>query len=228
MRADCQSYYTWDVAGHLLLGLAAAGVMANTSVDQDFQDWYAEDVRNSGTEDFAEAWKVLGDGAIAAPAIAGVGLIGALRDDTYCGCVLEEFGCRTVRGYTVGAPSVVIMQCVLGASRPGETRHESHWKPFDDANGVCGHGFIGAVPFITAAKMTDRPCLKGGLYLCSTLPNWARVDQDAHYLSQAWLGWWMAYLACSAVDRTETDFDHLTITPVATPEMAGIGVIYER
>jgi hypothetical protein len=87
---------------------------------------------------------------------------------------------------------------------------------------------MGAVPFITAAKMTDRAWLKTGLYACSTLTAWSRIDHDMHYLSQACLGWWMAYLASSAVDKTEDVYEHLTLVPVTTPEMVGIGAIYER
>jgi hypothetical protein len=121
------------------------------------------------------------------------------------------------------------MQATLGASRPGETDHESRWKPFDDTNAVSGHAFVGAVPFITAAKMTENPFVKGSLYFCSTLTAWSRVNDDRHYLSQACLGWWMAYLACDAVQATESSNDErLTLVPVNSPEMVGIGMVFRR
>jgi hypothetical protein len=225
---DFENYYRWDVARDLLLATGGASVLANTSLDQDFQDWYQDDVRSSGTDRVAEAFEVVGDGRIIIPTLLGLGAVGKIYQRGPCSNALGELGCRVGRAYLVGAPTMVFMQFCLGASRPGEAGHESRWKPFDDGNGVAGHGFVGAVPLITAAKMTDSPCLKGALYLGSVLPCWARIDNNAHYLSQAWLGWWMAYLACSAVDRTEWEDAHLTLTPIATPESVGIGVVYER
>lgn len=196
-------------------------------MDQDFQDWYQDDVTSSSVDDFAQAWEVFGDGRIFIPAIAGLGMVGKMYEPVPDGSVVGRFGCRTMRGYLVGAPPMVFMQYCLGGSRPGETKYESRWKPFDDANGVCGHGFVGAVPFITAAKMADNPCVKSGLYFCSILPTWARVGSDSHYLSQAWLGWWMAYLACGAVDQTNREDEHLTVVPLATPNMLGIAMLCE-
>ena len=31
-----------------------------------------------------------------------------------------------------------------------------------------------------------------------------RINDNAHYLSQVWLGWWMAFLACESVNKTES------------------------
>jgi len=225
---DCQNYYSWDIARHLLLGIGAASLLANTSMDQDVRDWYQDDVRSSSTDDLADACKALGDGRIFIPAFAGLAMVSGMYDQTPCGSVVAEFTSRTTRGCLVGTPALLFMQCCLGSSRPGESKYQSRWRPFDDNNAASGHAFIGALPFIAAAKMTESPCLKGGLYACSTLTAWSAIDHDRHYLSQACLGWWMAYLASVAVDNTEHDYEHLTFTPVATPEMVGVGVVYER
>jgi hypothetical protein len=228
VRADHRNYYSWPFARHLLLGIAAGSVLANTSLDQDFQDWYQDDVKSSGTYKFARAWEAFGEGEIIVPAVVGLGLLGKMCEDTPEGSLVGQFGCRAGRSWLVGAPPMVFMQYTLGASRPGESpRYQSRWKPFDDGNSIAGHGFIAAVPFITAAQMTDRPLLKGGLYFCSTVGCWSRIDTDSHYLSQAWLGWWMAYLACCAVNKTNEDYQGLTFMPITTPEMVGAGAVYE-
>lgn len=225
---DYENFYCWDVARDLLLATAIASVPANTSIDQEFQAWYQDDVKSEGTENLCDVWKSFGEGFIVVPAFVGLAVVGRMCDDTPCGSVVGEFAFRTTRGYLVGGPPNIFMQYILGGSRPGESSSGSGWKPFDDDNAVSGHAFVGAVPFITAAKMTDNPYLKAGFYLCSTLTGWSRIDHDMHYLSQVCLGWWMAYLACSAVDNTERDYEYLTLTPVATPEMVGLGVVYER
>ena len=38
----------------------------------------------------------------------------------------------------------------------------------------------------------------------------------------------MAYLACDAVNKTEKGKGPLLITPLCTPEMTGVGLIYQH
>jgi hypothetical protein len=226
---DCRNYYSWPSVRNLLWGVAAGSILANSSLDEGFRGRYQADVRSDGLDDVSAFWRTLGEGQIFIPAYVGVGLVGAMYDDCRLGREMAGFGSRTSRAYAVGVPSMLLMQAGLGASRPGETDDESRWKPFDDNNAVSGHAYVGAVPFITAAKMTDNPFVKGSLYFCSTLTAWSRVNDDKHYLSQACLGWWMAYLACDAVQATESPHDErLTLVPVSSPEMVGVGMVFRR
>jgi len=121
---------------------------------------------------------------------------------------------------------MLAMQVVTGASRPGETDHGSLWAPFQDNNGVSGHSFLGAVPFISAAKMTDNRFWKAAFYAGSTLAAFSRINDDDHYASQAMLGWWMAYVAATAVDDTEQG--NLTVFPLSMADGIGMGVEYRR
>ncbi len=228
VRNDYRNYYSWLTMRDLLLGIAMASPLANTSLDDDFQGWYQRDVRSPGTDDFSEFCKTFGEGQIFIPAFAGLAVVGSIFEDRPLFEGVGQFGDRVTRGYLVGAPSMLFMQVMLGGSRPGEVTVQSRWKPFDDSNAVSGHAFIGAVPFITAAKMVENPWAKSGLYLCSTFTAWSRVNDDRHYLSQACLGWWMAYLACRAVDDTECKDRCYAFAPLATPEITGVGVVVQR
>ena len=228
IRTDHEHYYSWITMRDLLLGVAAGAALANTSLDEDFQDWYQDDLRSSGTDDFTSFWKPFGEGQIFIPAFAGLAVVGGMFEEPPLIGLTGEFGDRVTRSYLVGSPPVVFMQYCLGASRPGEAGVGSAWKPFDDGDAVSGHAFIGAVPFITAAKMTENPWAKSALYICSGFTAWSRVNDDAHYLSQACLGWWMAYLACRAVEETEQEDRYFTFTPMLAPEMAGIGMVVRR
>jgi membrane-associated phospholipid phosphatase len=223
-----ENYFSWITMRDLVVGVGLGAVVANTSLDQDFQDWYQNDVRSTGSDRNAAFWKTFGEGQIFIPAFAGLAVAGTLCPDLPGSDPVAEFGCRTTRAYLVGAPPMLLMQYALGASRPCEAPYNSYWQPFNDNNAVSGHAFVGAVPFITAAKMAENPVVKGGLYFCSSLTGWSRVNDDRHYLSQVCLGWWMAYLTCRAVDQTEVDDRNLRFTPVTTPDMVGMGMIYER
>ncbi len=228
IRSDYRNYYSCVTMRDLWLGVGGGAVLANTSLDEDFQGWYQRDVRSSSTDDFATFWKPFGEGWIFVPAYAGLALVGGIFEDRPLVGGVGEFGDRVTRGYLVGVPPMVLMQYLLGGSRPTEPGLGSQWKPFDDDNGVSGHAFIGAVPFITAAKMCQNPWMKATLYTFSTLPAWSRFNDDTHYLSQACLGWWMAYLACRAVDDTQQEDRCLTFTPLVTPEVAGVGLVVRR
>ena len=66
---------------------------------------------------------------------------------------------------------------------------------------------MGAVPFLSVAKMSDNPWVKGSFYTASTLPALSRINDDAHFASQAFLGWGLAVLAAEAVDQTNDGID---------------------
>ena len=225
--SDYRNYYCRDTMAKLACGLVLGSVLANTSMDQDVQDWYQQDVRSTDTDNFAEFWKTFGEGHLFIPAYACLAVAGKFVEDWPVVGPVGDFGARTTRAYLVGAPPMLFMQFMLGASRPGETNHSSHWDPFQDTNSVSGHAFIGAVPFITAAKMTDSFVLKSGLYACSTLTGFSRINDDCHYLSQVVLGWWMAYLACEAVDQTQLNRHGMTFMPIASTDSVGFSAIYE-
>ena len=226
--SDYRNYYRWTGMRDLWLGVGLAAVPANTSLDDDFQGWYQRDVRSPDTDDFAAFWKTFGEGEIFIPAYVGLALVGGIFQDQPLIGGVGEFGDRVTRGYLVGAPPMLLMQYLLGGSRPGEDGVDSQWKPFDDNNAVSGHAFVGAVPFITAAKMAQNPWIKATLYTCSTFTAWSRVNDDAHYLSQACLGWWLAYLAARAVDGTEQADRCFTFTPLVAPDVAGVGMVVQR
>ncbi len=81
---------------------------------------------------------------------------------------------------------------------------------------------MGAVPFITAAKMTDNPTIKAFLYLSSTLCGLSRINDNAHYFSQSALGWWLAYLAAISVGETKTEKRKIVFAPVFISDGAGV------
>ncbi len=93
-----------------------------------------------------------------------------------------------LRSILVGGPPLLVLQWATGGARPTETDESSEWRPFHDNNGVSGHSFMGAIPFLSAAKMADNIWIKGSFYAASTLPGISRVNDDAHYFSQAFLG----------------------------------------
>ena len=203
--------------------VGVGAVLANTSLDQDFQDWYQNDVRSSGTDDVARVAYQFGSGQYVIPAMAAAWLVGEWCCDCPCGAAVGQWGERSLRAVLVGGPVVLGLQYALGASRPSEGIG-SQWRPFNDNNAVSGHAFIGAIPFLTAAKMSDSAVWKLTMITFSVLPAWSRVNDNRHYLSQVLMGYSFACLSVWAVDATEQSKRSIMIVPMAVGDGAGVGV----
>jgi hypothetical protein len=230
--ADHGNLYNRNNAKNFGLALLGGAVLANTKVDENFQNWHSNHVRSNFTNEFSKVSKQFGEGQYFIPAMAASALTYRFFQD-WRGvpkCWLGEFTDRTFRGYLVGAPALLVFQPLLGASRPCDSEGTSRWRPFHDNNSVSGHAFIGAMPFITAAHMTDKPSLKGLFYALSACCAYSRVNDDAHYLSQVLLGWYLAYLSVRAVSTTEANSSlprGLTIFPVCGNNAVGVGLHYQ-
>ena len=228
IASDHANYYSSRNLSRMAAGFGMGAAMAHTDVDQELRDWWQEDVRSAGTDRLDDFFTPFGKGEYVIAA-AGAGLlIGKLGEDTLLGDTVGQWGDRTMRALLVGSPSLIFMQAATGASRPGESSAESDWVPFHDSNGVSGHVYIGALPFITAAQMTDSRLARASLYLGSTMTGIARINDDAHYTSQVLLGWWMAYLACNSISGTNDQNLHWELMPLPMPGGAGVGLVIER
>jgi hypothetical protein len=193
IKKDYRNFYLdGETLIQLGIGIAGAGVLANTSMDKDIQKKYTKNVKGSTTDDFSNVFRQPGEVYLTIPALIGTY---AVFKDTSTG----EWAQRSLRAVAVGAPAGLFMQWATGGSPP---EGHSDWRPLNDNEGLSGHAFIGAVPFITAAQMNDNLTIKGALYAVSVLPALSRINDDKHYFSQAALGWYLALLSCNAVTKT--------------------------
>ncbi len=195
------------------------GIVANTEIDQNFQDWYQDEVWSEATDDFSKITKFFGEGYYLIP-------ISLLSSGLYylnTNSELGNWGLNSTRAYVVGLPAMLAAQYMTGGSRPGEDKKKgSDWRFFDDSNGVSGHAFVGAVPFLTIARMSDSKFVKVISYFASTLTAWSRIDDNSHYLSQSLLGWYMAYESVNSVFSTNEEDEKISFTPVVAKDFYGI------
>lgn len=224
--ADHKEFYSSSNMTRLALGVGLHGVLANTNADQQLHDRYQRDIRSSSTDHVSACFKPFGDGHYFIPAFLALAAGGAALSTGESPNVPFTYGERVLRGYTVGAPPMLALQYILGASRPTEgDLDESHWLLLRDTNSVSGHAFMGSVPFITGANMVQNPWLKSLLYSCSALPALSRINDNDHYPSQALLGWWIGYLACdsvaSSVMKTRSSWE---LFPIVSAQNTGLGV----
>jgi len=225
-REDHARYYSWQGLGGLALGLALAAPLANTPADRSVRRWYADKVHSDSLDALATAWGAGGQLWVLAPiGVEAAALCGKDWGADGAGG-LGEWGHRSLRALAVGFPPVLVLFGALGSGRPD--RGDSHWHPFRDVHGVSGHTFVGAVPFLTAAAMTDDPWWQSGLLAASFVSGWTRLHDDRHYVSQIALGWWLAYLAVRSVDEAQDARRRFRVAPAFWEGGGGIelGVSY--
>jgi len=189
LYGDYRAFYL-DGATYLRLGggLAAGGALANTEADGEVRDYYQENFRSAATDDISDLSRLPGEALFTVPALA----VFYISTD-------NRWAERSLRALLIGAPLGLFLRSATGGGRP--TEGASDWKPFSNNNGLSGHSFIGASPFITAAKMEERAFARWLYYGASMLPALSRINDDEHYFSQAALGWYLAYLSASAVEK---------------------------
>jgi hypothetical protein len=230
VRQDHVQFYSASGLKHLVVGVGAGALMANTGFDEHFlRDSYAENIVLAPSDEVYELLhepKFLGNGMYTIPAFMIVSLAESWIDSWPLGKSTAEWGQRSLRTILVGGPPMLGLQWLVGGSRPGESGSSSDWTPFQDNNGVSGHSFMGAVPFLSAAMMAENAWLKSGLYFASVLPALSRVNDDDHYFSQAFLGWWLAYVAARAVDRSPFTRSSIHIVAYPAPDGIGLGIDY--
>jgi hypothetical protein len=225
---DYANYYTVNALGEFAVILAPAAVFANSDLDADVGNWYQQHIRSADTNRASNFIRPLGNGFYTIPVYVSAKFLGEYFDDQPGMALLGEFGDRTSRALLVGAPPFLTLQYLTGGGRPSDIEDESYWRPFRGSHGASGHAFMGAVPFLTLAGMIDDPLAKCFCYACSPWTGMTRINDNVHYLSQVWLGWWMAYLACDAVNQTEKQRRSFVLAPLCSPEMTGVGVIYQH
>lgn len=221
MQKDYQSFYAPKRLQRLAIGFGVGGVVANTQLDNNFQNWYQHNIRSNNTDAFSKVTKTFGEGKIMIP----VALLSATINYIEPKSSIGVWGVYTSRAYLIGAPAVLLMQVATGASRPDESSHGSKWHPFNDNNGVSGHAFVGAVPFLTLAHLYEKnKPIKYVAYLASFATAWSRINDNAHYLSQASLGWYMAYESVDAVFDADRPKEKVSVYPIAGYKSMGISV----
>ena len=222
----CQ-FYSGDSLTIMTLGFAGGAVMANSSIDERLRHKVQQNIRSASSDDWFEglhAQKELGNGIYTLPLFAASWAVGEYFDENPHAVLAGTWGERSLRAFAVGAPPMLLAQRVTGASRPGESERNSHWDPFQDDNGVSGHSFMGAIPFLTAARMTEDPWMKTLYYTGSVLAPLSRVNDDHHYTSQAFLGWGLAWLATRAVAETDSPDRNWEIKLIAFDDKQGFAI----
>ncbi|MCX7430256.1 MAG: phosphatase PAP2 family protein [Planctomycetia bacterium] len=224
---DYRNFYSCESLTCLTAAFGAGALMANTGFDTTMQNAWQQGVAPTDVGTFFSDCKPIGEGKYALAVFGAAAATGIMLEGRPSGDIIGEWGSRSLRMFVVGAPPLYVLQLATGASRPADDSSAgSRWHFNNDNNGVSGHAFVGAIPFLAAAEMVENPLAKGTLYVCSTFVGFSRMTDNAHYPSQVFLGWYLAWASSMAVSRTETHFAGMEVRVVPLPmaDMGGLAV----
>ena len=128
---------------------------------------------------------------------------------------MEEWALKSFRATVVGGPALVLVAAATGGDRP--TEGDSKWGAFQNFHGVSGHTYFSAIPFITAAKMSENPYQKAILYGLSTLRGSPGSTTTSTIFPMWPLAWYLAYLSCAVVEKGNDQREgrmHVQLAPV--------------
>lgn len=189
VKQDFRDFYTLATLKRFLIVFSVAFLLANSAMDETVRHYYQSQVRSARSDYLAKRAKFLGERGEMMLIYTGITVAGIALGSQLA---VFRWGQQVLRGLIVGSPLLWLTQFTTGGSRPTEG-HSSRWKPFTDNNGASGHSFIGSMPFHAAASRVTHPAIKALLYLFSWATPWSRINDEAHYLSQILLGWWLAF-----------------------------------
>jgi len=224
VKTDFGNFY-WDRSNltKLGIGIAGAAVFANTGMDRYIRNKYQDDLRSNATDDATKPFNISANAVTLVLAPAYLGAYGAgLWFDLP---TMEEWAQKSFRATLVGTPTFLLLAAATGGDRP--TEGDSNWGAFNSFHGVSGHTYFTAVPFITAAKMSENTYWKAIFYGLSTLTGISRVNDDKHYFSHVALGWYIAYLSCAAVEKGD-DRQERRVSVQIAPVPKGIAMMAQK
>lgn len=222
--SDQREFYSGKSVRPMLIALGTSAVLSSTEMDHNFSEWYQSNIRSAASDDISKYAKHLGEHWQMVGVYFGSSLIGRIQGRE---SILATWGDRSVRSTLVGFPPLLALQKAIGSTRPNDNPPSSRWNFNGDDNGASGHTFIGAIPFLVAAQMTDERLPKATLIALSTVGGWSRINDDHHYLSQVVVGWCLAYIATESIYRTELKLG-FEIEPVFAPDRQGFNFIWRR
>ncbi len=213
LLVDYQNLFSYRSIGLLGVSLATAGALANTPADTRFTHWNDQHINGALSNEAAKDFKFFGDGQYMIPLFVVTAFSGPFLEDSIPAFgPVGQWGNRSIQAMLATGPMTIFFNQALGSSRP-VADEGSKWRPFHDSHGVSGHAFMGAIPFLTAASMTDNYAAKTTLFLLSFGAGWSRIHDDQHYLSEVLMGWSLAWIGVDAVNRTKSGQNDFIITP---------------
>ncbi len=192
---DYRRLYTRRNVLRLAVAIGGAALLAYGGADEAVESWHHRRVQGPRSDRIAKTLHHFGERGW-----FGVWAAFALMDRFWASTPLSRWGRQSFAAMVVGLPTLWTVQRGLGGARPKDHTHGPRFRPFADDNAASGHCFIGAIPWLVAARRCGLTLPRVIATSISPAVGWSRINDHKHYLSQVILGYAIAWQAVDAVE----------------------------
>jgi membrane-associated phospholipid phosphatase len=197
--------------------LIVLGAMA--SVDRPVRD-HVQAVRNPSSDRIAKAFEPFGE-KYAAATLLGFALAGRFSGHTTARSIALD---GTISSVIASGLVVPALKEITGRERP---RINDGAADFDSFRGggksfPSGHTAEAFALAASIAENYDRPWVKGLCYGVASLVGYARIEHDAHWVSDTTAGAFIGIAVAKSVSRADRARRGLALTSAAAPETWGL------
>lgn len=216
----------WEGRDWLTASFVVAASVGLYAYDQDIKDWF-QDKRNSTTNDLAKVFTPIGNPLLAVPAMGLVYLYGEHRQSE-----------KAKRIGLLGVESIVLSGAFTGAlkfathrPRPDTGERYNKWEAsrFFSTDNISFPSLHTSTAFSMAkvlAAEADNPYVTPVVYALASLVGLARLNDNDHWASDAFVGAAIGYFTAAAVLRYHQRQLPVAILPSVSRDGGGVMLAY--
>ena len=216
----------WEGRDWLAASFVVAASVGMYAYDQDIKEWF-QDKRNSTTNDLAKVFTPIGNPLLAVPAMGLVYLYGEHRQSE-----------KARRIGLLGVESIVLSGAFTGAlkfathrPRPDSGERYNKWEAssFFSTDNLSFPSLHTSTAFSMAkvlAAEADNPYVTPVVYALASLVGLARMNDNEHWATDAFVGAAIGYFTAAAVLRYHQRQLPVAILPSVSRDGGGVMLAY--
>ena len=202
--------------------LGTTGILL--AVDEDAQDFFQRN-KSSTTDKISDWFEPLGRADIQAPVLGGLYLVGAFLDNDK----LKRVSLLSLETFGITALLTTGVKRLSGRRRPLSDKQEFAWRgpSFSSKNTSFPSGHTSsmfAIATTISLEFPEEPLVSILAYTTAGLTSFARLNDNEHWVSDAFFGACLGYFISKTVMKLHSDNKghHFTIYPNVNRQTAGL------
>lgn len=219
------SPWRWDGKDWLTASLVVSAVAGLYAYDQDLKEWF-QDKRNSTTNDIAKIFNNIGNPLYAVPAMGLIYIYGEHQESEKA----KRIGLLGIESIALSGAFTTAIKFATQRSRPDSGERYNKWDgPGFSTDNLSFPSLHTSTAFSMAkviASETDSPYIAPVVYGIASLVGLARLNDNEHWSSDAFIGAAIGYFTATAVLRYHKQSSPVSLMPSVSHDGCGVLVVY--
>lgn len=218
----------WGLSDWFRASLVVGGTSIFFAVDEDINEWF-QDNRDNDTDNWAEVFEPLGNGAVSVPVLAVFYIAGELADSSK----IKRVALLSLEGFAITGLLTTVIKFATGRARPNQLGNNSDdWDGFSFSGNhsfPSGHTSTAfAIATVFANEYEEQIWVPPVAYTLSTLTGLSRMNDRKHWASDVFFGAALGYFISKTILKLHSAKKgrHFTIYPRISKRETGIAMNY--